>query len=266
MRILRSILLACFMSSTAFAADLNKTVGLDQLLGAQIPADASLKNESGESVRLGEFFGSRPLVLTFTYFNCPMLCNEVLNAELRTLNGLNPSVGKDFDVLTISIDPTDTPDQARSRKGFFLKRYDRDGAPRGWHFLTGDAETTKRIATAAGFRYTFNPQSRQYTHAAGLIILTPDGKISRYFHGISYPPADVRSAIADAGQGKVGSLSDQMMLFCYQYDPATGKYTLAILNLLRLFCTITAVGVGSYVFVHYYRERSKQNLLLTIEH
>lgn len=241
----------------AGAADLSKTVGLDQLLGAQVPADVTLKDEAGASVRVGQFFGKRPLVLSFVYFDCPMLCNEVLNAELRTLNGLNLNVGKDFDVLTVSIDPNDTPDKARVRKARYLRRYDREGSEAGWHFLTGDAASTRKLAESVGFRYTYSPETRQYTHAAGIMILTPEGKAARYFQGISYPPRDVRLALAEASEGKLGSLSDQMLLFCYQYDPATGRYTLAILNLVRLFCTITAVAVGSYIAFAYRRDRAK---------
>ena len=241
------LMAAVLVSPLARADDLRDSVGLDQLIGAQLPPDVPLKDEDGRSVRLGQYFGKGPIVLTFVYFDCPMLCNEVTNAELRTVRALKPGEDAGFEVLSISIDPTDTPEEARMRKRRYLKRYDLGGAESRWHILTGTAEDTRRLAEAAGFRFTYSPETRQFTHAAGLMIVTPEGKLSRYFQGISYPPSDVRLALAEASQGKLGSFTDQVLLFCYQYDPATGRYTLAILNLVRAGCILTMIALGGYL-------------------
>ncbi|WZO97679.1 SCO family protein [Isosphaeraceae bacterium EP7] len=253
----RAFVLALVFFAPARAEDLRKRVGLDQLLGAQLPADALLKDESGADVRVGRFFGPRPLILTFVYFDCPMLCNEVTNAELRTLRALNLKLGQDYDVLTISIDPEDTPEKARARKARYLNRYDLPGADVGWHVLTGGAEASRRLAESVGFRYTYNKETRQFTHAAGLMVLTPDGKVARYFYGLSYPPRDVRLALTEASEGKLGSLTDQMLLFCYQYDPSTGRYTLAILNLVRVACVATVLALAAFIWKATRRDRPR---------
>jgi protein SCO1/2 len=251
-----ALLLGLLMLAPTRAEDLRKRVGLDQLLGAQLPPDAMLKDESGADLRVGRFFGPRPMILTFVYFDCPMLCNEVTNAELRTLRALNLKLGEDYDVLTISIDPEDTPEKARARKARYLNRYDLPGAEVGWHVLTGGAEASRRLAESVGFRYTYNKETRQYTHAAGLMVLTPEGKVARYFYGVSYPPRDVRLALTEASEGKLGSVVDQMLLFCYQYDPSTGHYTLAILNLVRVACVATVLALATFVWKATRRDRS----------
>lgn len=239
----------------ARAEDLRLRVGFDQLLGAQVPSDVPLRDEAGTPVRVGAYLGRRPIILNFVYFDCPMLCNEVGNALTRTLRGLNLNVGKDFDVLTVSINPADTPDAARLRKAGYLRRYDRAGADAGWHFLTGQDEALRRLAGSVGFRYTYNAETRQYTHAAGIAILTPDGRVARYFYGLSYPPKEVRMALTEASEGKLGSLTDQIMLFCYRYDPATGRYTLAIMNLVRVLGTATVLALAAYLTFSLRRER-----------
>ena len=193
-------------------------VGFDQKLDAQVPLDIPLRDEAGKPVRLGDFFGERPVILTLVYYECPMLCNEVLNALTRGLKGLTFDVGDQFEVVTVSIDPAETPELAARKKAGYLRRYGRPGAERGWHFLTGDEGSIRKLAQSVGFRYVYMPESKQYAHAAGIVLLTPRGRVARYFFGISYAPRDLRLGLTEASAGKIGSPIDQMLLFCYQFD------------------------------------------------
>ena len=261
-RLLAATLALAALASPAPAEDLRLKVGIDQKLGERLPLDVTLRDEEGRPVRLGSLLGGRPVVLTFVYFDCPMLCNEVLNSETRMLNGMGLNIGKDFDVWTVSIDPADTPEKASLRKAKSIERYNREGAADGWHFLTGDADSTSKLAQAAGFRYTYDPARKQYTHAAGLMIVTPDGALARYFLGLNYPARDVRFALTEASAGRLGSLADQIMLFCYQYDPSTGRYTLAILNLVRVAGVSTVLGLGMLILR---AERNRRLALAAID-
>jgi protein SCO1/2 len=232
-------------------------IGFDQKLDAQVPLDIPLKDEAGRPVRLGDYFGERPVILTLVYHECPMLCNEVLNALTRGLKGLTFDVGDQFEVVTVSINPAETPELAAAKKAGYLRRYGRPGGASGWHFLTGDEGSIRRLAQSVGFRYVYMPESKQYAHAAGIVLLTPQGRVARYFFGISYAPRDLRLGLTEASAGKIGSPVEQMLLFCYRFDPTTGKYTFAIMNVLRLLATATALALGGYVATMLWRERRR---------
>jgi protein SCO1 len=229
--------------------ELLKEVGVDQKLNDSIPLDLTFRDEHGNLVPLRQYFGSKPVILSLVYFNCPMLCTQVLNGLDRSLELIPMSIGKDFNVLTVSIDPTDRPVLAEAKQAVYLGMYGRPGAAEGWHFLTGDQPEIKELATAVGFRYAYDPDSKQYAHASAIMVLTPTGKISRYFYGISYPERDLRLGLVDASQGKIGSPVDQVLLFCYHYDPHTGKYGLLISRVLQLAGGLTVLYGGIFLAV-----------------
>jgi protein SCO1/2 len=240
--------LAAFPAIADSQADLFKRVGIDQHIDAQISPDLIFHDEAGRDVRLGDYFGHRPIVLSLVYYGCPLLCTTVLNELTVSLNVMPTSVGEQFDILTISFDPAETPALAAKKKAEYLRSYRRPHGQDGWHFLTGDAASIAALTQAVGFRYVADPTAPgQYIHAGGLIVLTPSGKVSRYFFGINYAPKDLRLALAEASQEKAGSLTNAILLFCFHYDPHTGRYTLAILNFLKAGATLTLLGVGIYV-------------------
>ena len=235
------------ISSADPRTDLLKNVGIDQNIGTMIPADLAFRDETGRTVHLGDYFGKRPLILSLVYHGCPLLCSTVLSELGVSLNVMTPSAGDDFDILTISFDPHDTPEIALRKKGEYLSHYNRPHAANGWHFLTGDAASIDRLTKAVGFRYLADPQfTGQFIHAGGVLVLTPSGKISRYFYGINYAPKDLRMALIEAGEEKSGSFSDAVLLFCFHYDPSSGKYTLAVLNLLKVGATAILLLLGGF--------------------
>jgi len=213
--------------------ELLKDVGIDQRLNDQIPLDLTFRDEHGKPVQLRQFFGQKPVILSLVYFNCPMLCTQVLNGLTSSLKLQSLDAGKDFNVLTVSIDPTDKPLIAEARQEMYTGMYGRAGAAQGWRFLTGDDPQIKQLASAVGFRYAFDADSKQYAHASAIMVLTPEGKISRYLYGISYPSRDLRLALVEASEGKIGSPVDSILLFCYHYDPHTGKYGLLISRVIQ---------------------------------
>ncbi|MDB5351492.1 MAG: uncharacterized protein JWN86_2739 [Planctomycetota bacterium] len=232
-------------------------VRFDQNLGVKLPSDLPFRDESGRSVRLYDLFGRRPMILTLVYYKCPMLCSQELNSLTRSLRALKIEVGKDFDILSVSISPNESPELASEKKKNYLARYDRAAADRGWHFLTGDESSIRRLADAAGFRYVYNPRTNLYAHAAGLVILSPDGTITRYFSGIDYPAKDLQLALSEAARGRVGSPIARMILLCYDYDPSTGKYTLAIMRLVQVLGTATVVFMAASVYLMSRRDRRR---------
>jgi protein SCO1/2 len=211
-----------------------KNVGIDQRLDEQIPLDAVFKDEQGRDVRLGQFFKGKPVVLSLVYYTCPMLCNQVLNGMMGSFRQVSFNIGEQFDVVTVSFDPRETPELAAAKKITYVKAYNRPGTEASWHFLTGDEANIKRLTEAVGFRYVWDEQTKQYAHASGIMILTPDGKLARYFYGIEYPPRDLRLGLVEASQNKIGTPVDALMLYCYHYDPATGKYGAVVMNIMRL--------------------------------
>jgi len=236
-----------------------KDVGIDQHLNTQIPLNLTFSDESGQEVKLGQFFGTRPVVLALVYYECPMLCTYVLNGLTGSLEGIAFKAGKEFDVVVVSFDPGETPAIAAEKKQFFLKRYGHPDAAPSVHFLTGREESIKALTGAVGFRYAYDPQIDQFAHPAAITILTGDGRISRYLYGIEFSPRDLKLALVEASEGKIGTLVDQALLFCYHYDPETGKYGLVILNLVRLAGALTLVALGGSIFFSLRRERRQQN-------
>ena len=231
-------------------------VGIEQHLNQQIPLDLAFQDETGQAVSLRQYFGKRPVVVTMVYFQCPMLCSEVMSGVTATLNALTSyNVGRDFDVLTVSFDPRDTPAAATQSKQRYIKRYRRTGSEQGWHFLVGKQDQIDQLAQALGFHYQWDPENQQFAHASGIMLLTPDGRIAQYYYGIEYPPTDLRLGIVEASKGKIGTLADEILLFCYHYDPRQGKYGAAIFNILRLSALTTVLALGGVLFLLYRRER-----------
>ena len=236
-------------------------VKFEQKPGAQIPLDLVFRDERGRSVRLGDLIGDRPVILNLVYYECPLLCNKVLDSLVRSLNVLDDyTVGKDFDVLSVSISPTETPELARAKEAAIMQAYHfaGDEAARGWHFLTtDDRRAIDTLAESVGFSYSYNAKTKLYAHASGIVFLTPDGRVSRYVYGISYPARDLRLALTEASDGKIGGVLEQALLLCYAYDPTSGTYSFAIMNLIRLFGSLTALGLGSYMAAMFFRDRRR---------
>lgn len=234
--------------------DLLSEITFEQKLNEQVPLDLMFQDETGQSVQLGDYFGERPVILTLNYYNCPMLCPLVLEELATSLAKIPFTMGDQFNVVTVSIDPRDTPDLAAAAKQRYLRRYGRPDAE-GWHFLTGEEVAIQRLAQVVGFRYAYDAQSDQYAHPAGIIVLTPQGRISRYFYGLDYSPTDLRLSLVEASANKIGSLVDQVLLRCYHYDPITGKYTLAVMNVLRVAGVTTVLILGTVLVVMLRREQ-----------
>lgn len=243
----------------ATPADVIREVGFEQNLNAALPLDAQFRDEAGNPVALRQYFGRRPVVLALVYYDCPMLCTLILNGLTSSLKVVNLDAGTDFDVLAVSFDPRETPELARGKKAEYVKEYGRSGAERGWHFLTGEEESIRRLTQAAGFKYYWDEESKQFAHASGVMVATPDGKLSKYLYGIDYAPRDLRLALVEASAGRIGSPVDRMLLFCYHYDPSTGKYTLAVMNIVRVLGTATVAAIGLFVFLMLRRERRTAN-------
>ena len=249
------LLLANQTGAQSYTQQLQKSIGIDQKLGDQLPLDLEFTDSSGERVSLSQYFGKKPVVLTLVYYECPMLCTQVLNSLLRALNVLSFGIGTDFDVLTISVDPGETPELAAAKKAEYNKNYrGRDGST-GWHFLTGEQDQIKQLAAAVGFRYEYDEDTDQYIHASGLMVLTPEGKLARYLYGIDYPPRDLRWGLVEAADGTIGNPVDQLLLLCYSYDPLTGKYGLYIRNSLRIGGLITVLALVGFIVAMIKRER-----------
>lgn len=240
--------------------DILKKVGIEQKLGDQLPLDTEFKDESGRTVKLGDFFSSgRPVILAFVYYECPMLCNEVLNGLTGSLKGISFDAGKEFDVVAISFDARENekPDLAKNKKMSYMERYGRPGTEKGWHFLTGSQESIDKATQAAGFSYQWDEKSEQFAHAGGIILVTPDGKLAKYFYGIDYGPKDVKFGLMEAADKKVGNVAEQLFLYCYHYDPATGKYGLSVLRVMRLGGIATLLGIGVLLFVFLRRDKTR---------
>jgi protein SCO1 len=230
-------------------------IGLDQLLNQQLPLTLSFRDETGKMVQLGDYFGEKPVILSFAYYDCPMLCTLVINGLIRTLRTLSFSAGTEFNIVTVSFNPKDTPPMAAIKRQTSLQSYSRKGAENGWHFLTGDEKTIQQLTQAVGFRYAYDENTQQYQHPSGIMILTPDGKLSRYFYGIEYAPRDVRLGLIEASAGKIGSPVDQVLLLCFHYDPTTGKYGLIITRALQLGGLATMLALGVFMLISSRRDR-----------
>ena len=233
--------------------DALKDIGIEQKLGEQLPLETVFRNENGEPVKLGSYFEKRrPVILALVYYECPMLCNEVLNGLTGSLKGMSFDAGKEYEVVAISFDAreNDKPDLAKNKKASYMERYGRPGTENGWHFLTGDQSAIDAVTKAAGFKYHWDEKTNQFAHAGGIMIVTPDGKMSKYFYGIDYAPKDLKFGLMESAENKVGSAADKLLLYCYHYDPASGKYGFAILKAIRVggVLTLLAMGVMGFVF------------------
>lgn len=211
-----------------------REIGFDQKLGGAVPLDAVFRDETGEEVRLGDYFRDRPVVLSLVYYDCPMLCTLSLNGLARALKVLSFVPGQEFEVLTVSFDPGETPALAAAKKKAYMTQYDRKEGAQGWHFLTGDASAIESLTQAVGFRYVWDENTQQFAHPAGIVIVTPEGVISHYLFGVEYSPKDMRLALVDSGGGRIGNPIDQVLLYCFQYDPSRGRYSASILNVVRV--------------------------------
>ena len=244
-------------TSSELVPDVLAKVGIDQKLNAQIPLDAVFRDENGRSVKLAEYFGKRPVVLALVYYECPMLCTQVLNGAVSAFKVMNFTVGAEYDVVTVSFDPKETPAMATAKKSAYVAKYGRPEAEKGWHFLTGDQAAIAALAGSVGFRYTFDQSTQQYVHASALMVLTPDGHVSKYFYGIEYSPKDIRLGLIEASDGKIGSPVDQLLLYCYHYDPHSGKYSMIVMNVLRLAGAATVALIVGFIGLMWIRDRRK---------
>lgn len=226
-----------------------KNVGIEQNLNQQVPADLVFTDDLGRKVKLGDYFDKKPLILNLVYFTCPMLCGEELSGLESALRVLKFDVGKEFEVITVSFDPKDTPEAAAKKKEQMLRRYKRAGAELGWHFLVGQQDSIDAITKAAGFQYEYDPKTGQFAHTTAIMVLTPEGKISQYYYGIDYPPKDLRLGLVEASQNKIGNVVDELLLYCYHYDPEKGKYSATVLRVLRLLGVATMLCLGTFLFV-----------------
>jgi protein SCO1/2 len=236
-----------------------REVSIAQRLNEPIPPDIIFRDEDGKAVHLGDYFGKKPIVLSLVYFDCPALCTEVLNGELRTMKAISLDLGKDFDAITVSFEPKDMPALAKAKRDVYAGQYGRPGAARNWHFLTGEQASIDALTQAAGFHYAYDSASRQYAHAAAILVLTPHGRIARYFYGVTYPARDFRLGLVEASEGKIGTPTDHALLYCYQYDPMTGKYGLIVMNVVRAAGLLTLLVLGIFMFVMFRRERNHPN-------
>lgn len=263
-RILGTVLVAILMSLPAFGQGMTQgimsppanvrppglqNVGIEQHLNEQIPPALVFRDETGKAVQLGDYFGKKPMILNLVYYQCPMLCGEVLSGLESSLRVLKFDVGKEFDVLTVSFDPKETPEMAVRKKAEFLKRYGRPGAAQGWHFLTGPPASIDALTKAAGFQYQYDSKSGQFAHATAIMVLTPEGKIAQYYYGVEFAPKDLRLGLIQASENKIGTVVDQLLLYCYHYDPDTGKYGAIISRVLQLAAGATVLILGTLLVV-----------------
>jgi protein SCO1/2 len=251
------LLLACGARAQDVTPPELRDVGVTQRLDEQLPLDLEFLDEAGGRVSLQDYFGDRPVILSLVYYECPMLCTLVLNGLLRALRALAFNVGEEFEVLTVSFDPRETPALAAAKKENYVGEYGRPEAAQGWHFLTGEEPAIEALTRSVGFRYRYDVEKQQYAHAAAIVVITPQGRIARYFYGVEYSPRDLRFALIEASEERIGSPVDQLLLYCYQYDPSTGRYSAAVMNIIRLGGVLTVLGVAVFVIRSARRERRK---------
>ncbi len=230
-------------------------VGIEQKLNYQVPLDLTFLDESGKTVRLSDYFHGKPVILSLVYYKCPMLCNLVMNGELRVFRQLPLTLGKDFEAVTVSFDPNETPALAAEKKATYVDKYNRPGAAESWHFLTGNKENIQTLAESIGFRYAWDATTNQWAHASVIVTLTPRGRIARYQYGIEYSNRDTQLGLVAASANKIGSITDQILLFCYHYDPHTGRYTFGVMNALRVGGSAIVFAVGFFVIANLRRDR-----------
>lgn len=236
-----------------------REVDFEQRLGGQLPLARKFVDESGKTVRLGKYFDDRPVLFVLAYYRCPMLCNQVLNGVLTSTNALKFVAGRDFEIVVVSFDPSDTASAARAKREAYTKRYHRSEGREGWHFLTGKAEDIAAVADACGFRYVYDEQTDQFAHASGIMVATEDGRLSQYFYGIDYPTRDLRLALVESSQGRLGNLVDKVLLRCFHYDAITGRYGLAVMRVVQAGGVISVLAVIGFI-VHSLRKERRLGL------
>ena len=235
-----------------------KHVGIEQRIGVSLPLDLEFNDETGTPVSLGSYFGDKPVILTLVYYDCPMLCTEVLNGLNRSLAPLNYSIGEEFEVVTVSFDPRESPTLASQKKAVYTQRYGRPGTGEGWHFLTGEAPAIDALTESVGFNYVYDETDGQFVHGSAIMIISPKGTVSHYFFGIEYPSEDIRLALIESSEEKLGNVFDQIMLYCFNYDPEQGRYGVAIMNAMRLAGLATLLAMGSFMVVMFKRDRRRR--------
>lgn len=247
------------LGQTMFPQDPRSAVKIDQKIGQKIPLNLEFRDETGKVVHLRDYFGKKPVILTPVYYDCPMLCNLVLDGVVKAASDLKLNIGEDYEIVSVSFNPRETPKDAAAKKLTYTRRYGRTGVDKGWHFLTGDQLQIRQLMDSIGFHYAWDPALKQYAHGAMIAVLTPDGTLSRYFYGFEFKPRDLRFALVQSSDGKIGTVVDQVLLLCYCYDPATGKYSRSAMNAVRVGGTLTAVGVFGFIFLMLKRERKRRS-------
>jgi protein SCO1/2 len=237
-------------------------VGIDQRLNEQVPFDLVFRDESGAKVRLGQYFGGKPVILVLAYYRCPRLCTLVLNGLVYALLDVAMNIGDDFEIVTVSFDPRETPQMAAAKKKVYVDRYGRPGAAAGWHFLTGEAPAIQKLTEVVGFRYAYDAEKDQFAHASGVMVLTPRGKLFRYFYGIEFSARDLRLGLVEASENRTGTPVEQVLLFCFQYDPTSGQYGLAVMNFVRLGGVLSLLALVIFILSMWRRERRRARLSL----
>lgn len=245
------------MDPTKAAARAFTEVGIDQKLNDQIPLDLKFRNEEGDTVELGSLFHKKPVIISLVYYNCPMLCTQVLNGMVQTFRTLKFTAGQEFDIITVSIDHAESPEMAADKKDTYVTEYARAGVDKGWHFLVGDSLSIKKLADAVGFYFVYDPPTKQFAHASGIMVATPQGKLARYLYGIEYGAKDLTFSLMEAAQEKIGSPVDKLLLLCYHYDPTTGKYGMVVANLLRGGGALMILILGGYMFFSFRSDKKK---------
>ncbi|MFN0007843.1 MAG: SCO family protein [Planctomycetota bacterium] len=242
------------------ASRIVREVGIDQRLGEEVSLDLPFVDESGRDVRIGDYFDDRPVILVFVYNRCPMLCSQVLNGLVHSLRPIDLDPGEDFEIVTVSIDPRESTELAARKKSAYVEEYGRAGAEKGWHFLVGGEDSIRRLTEEVGFRYVYDPATDEFAHASGFVVLTPGGVLSRYFYGLENPAGDLRLALIESSEGRIGSLVDQVLLLCYHYDPTTGRYGFAIMSALRALGVLTVLAIAAFVGLMLHRGRRTPRL------
>jgi protein SCO1 len=232
-----------------------KKVAFDQNLAVQVPLDLPFLDESGQAVRLSQYFNGRPVILALVYYECPMLCTQALNGLVKALRVLALEPGRDYSIVTVSFNPKETPAQAAAKRDHYAALLKKPGAREGWHFLTGGEPAIRRLTDTVGFHYVYDEQTGQYAHPTGIVVLTPEGRTSKYVYGVDYGPRDIRLALVEASDHRIGTPVDRLLLYCYHYDPATGRYGLVLLNVLRLGGVVTVACLGGFIVLMLRRER-----------
>ena len=254
-----SVILAIPAAAQSGLPAMVRNVGIDQKLNAQLPLELTFKDDTGQTVRLGQYFVRKPVVLALVYYECPMLCDMVLNGLVHSMEKMTLNVGRDFEIVTVSFNPQESWQLAQNKKTNYLEKFARPEAKEGWHFLTGQEAAIKQLADSVGFRYAYDPRTKQFAHASGVMVITPEGKVSRYFYGIQYEPRDLRLGLVEASNHKIGSPADEILLFCFHYDPLTGKYGFVIMNVIRTLGSATVVALGALLFVLIRKDRQKSH-------